>query len=130
MPSRSFERRRRPGNPGRAASPPFSGPAEAHRADLPQSSPGFIDRHSKLPWLHEPAEHEFPAFVIMEDIDIIFARDAAPLLSQYFKQGLPDLLLAFHIKISPDSQIRKNNCNYPLVIVLITMLRLGNAFKN
>jgi len=99
---RRFERRPRSDNPGRGGSPSFSGLAEAHRAKLPQSGPGFIDRHSKLPWLHEPAEHEFPAFLIVEDVDIIFSRGAAPLLSQYFKQGLPDLLVAFHIKISPD----------------------------
>jgi len=74
-----------------------------HSAELPQSGPGFIDRHSQLPWLHESAEHEFPAFLIVEDVDIIFAGDPAPLLAQYFKQGVSYLLLAFHVKTFPGS---------------------------
>lgn len=31
--------------------------AEAHRAEFPEGSPGFINRLPQLPWLHEPTEH-------------------------------------------------------------------------
>lgn len=76
----------------------FSGQTETHSAKSSEGSPGFIDGRPQLPWLHEPTEHQFPAFLIVKYVGIIFATDTTPFLTQYFKQRLPDLPLVIHIE--------------------------------
>ena len=46
---------------------------KSHSAKSSEGSPGFIDGRPQLPWLHEPTEHQFPAFLIVKYVGIIFA---------------------------------------------------------
>jgi hypothetical protein len=103
-----------------------SGKTKSHGTQVFESKSGFLYRGAKLPRLHKAAEHQLPAFFIVENVGIVLTRNAASLFAQYFIQGVPDLPFTFHSDVSI-IKIMMSFSTALFKIFLITILMPGNG---